>query len=99
MTLHFAYEGPLDTGKPKSGGIIARTDNQGPGKALADLFVQGLDRFKIDGFVDVVMKMDEESVHQCFFDGVHDPTSLKNNPFSHAVIASQKSLIRGNKAI
>ncbi len=46
------------------------------GKVLADPSVQSLGRPDIIDLIDIVMKMDEESVHQCFFDGVHDLTSL-----------------------
>jgi hypothetical protein len=77
MALHLAHEGSARAGKSKGGGIVSRTDDQDLGKGLADLFVQGINRFEVNGLVDVVMQMDKQSMHQCFFDPIHSLASLK----------------------
>jgi hypothetical protein len=76
MALHFAHEGSVGAGEFKGSGIVSRANNEGPGKELADFFVQGVDRFEVNGLIDVVMQMDKEGMHQCLFDSVHLLSSL-----------------------
>ncbi len=38
--------------------------------------IQGINRFEVNGLVDVVMQMDEQSMHQRLFDPIHSQVHL-----------------------
>jgi hypothetical protein len=75
MALHFADEHARRAGKLEGGGVVARADDKRAGEQFADFFIQGIDGLEIDGLVDIVVEMDEERMHQGFFDVVHERAS------------------------
>jgi len=83
MAFHFADKRPLRVRKVEYSGIVSRTYDESVREDFADLFVQYFDSLEINRFIDVVMQMQKQGVHQCLFNRVHFLASSRLNiPFT-----------------